>query len=136
MKIIAEYGSLGGKIAESNGLIELKTNDLEGYTANKAQINEYLKRKGSCIENPDIARFIFINKNVQYPVVKELKNKLRYLKGRKNKAKRYFYKTYQKKPNRFFAYGESDEEYKKIEEFLKNKKVQFVEGIRLLDGLK
>jgi len=136
IKIIADYGSLGGRIAEPNGLIEIERNDLEDYTVNKAQVREYLRGRGSCTDNPNVARFIFINKNVKYPVVKELKDELSFLKGQTNKAKRYFYKTYQKKPFRFFAYGENHEEYEKIKYFLKLKKTQFVEGIELLEGLR
>lgn len=139
IKIISNYGAIGGKIAEAEyGLIELISNDLKSYTVDKAQINEYLKRKGSNIEKPNISRFIFIKDNLEYPLVKEIKNTLNYLKGQKNKAKRYFYKTYQKKPNRFFTYGESVEEYEKIKEFFEKnkKKVQFTEGKELLEELK
>lgn len=135
--IIEEYGAIGGKIAESsNGLIKISKNNLDKYIIDKSQINDYLKRKGSNAQNPNISRFIFINSNLNYSLVKEIKNKFNYLKGQPNKAKRYFYKTYQKKPNRFFVYSESDKEYKEIEKFLKNKKAQFIEGIRLLEGLK
>ncbi|MGQ9720271.1 MAG: type III-B CRISPR module RAMP protein Cmr1 [Candidatus Jordarchaeum sp.] len=136
IKIIAEYGSLGGKIAKSEGLIKIEKNGLERYTANKIQIDKYLKRKGSNTDNPNIMKFIFINKNLKYYVIKELKNSLSFLKGQPGNAKRYFYKTFQNKPYRFFAYAKDEKEYAQIKEFLEKRKVQFVEGGKLLEELK
>jgi len=135
LQIIADYGALGGKLAEPKyGLIKIEENGLERYTlANyKEELNKYFKRNGSNVENPNIKRFVFIHQHLNYRIVKDLKNTLSFLKGSLGKGKRYFYKTLNRKPDRLFMYAENDSEYEQIVEFLKNKKVQFKEGKEVL----
>ena len=79
-----------------------------------------MKIGGNNTDRPNIARFIFINKNLKYKVVKDLKNNLPFLEGQSGKVKRYFYKTYNGEPYRLFTYGESDEGYKQIVDFFGN----------------
>lgn len=134
--IISQHGALGGKIAESKyGLIEIGQNDLNKFSLNKTQIDDYLKKKGDKIDTPNLLKFIFINKNLSDDRYKELKDNLPFLKGQSGKGKRYFYKIKDNKPFRLFAYAENDEEYRKIINFLQGK-VEFVEGSKLLEELK
>ncbi len=136
LQIIADFGAIGGKIAESKyGLVKIEHNDLKDFSLDKIELEGYLKKEGSNIENPNIRRFIFINHNLKYEIVKDLKKNLPFIKGKPGKGKRYFYKTFNRKPYRFFAYAENDGEYRQIIEFLRSKSVQFVEGKRFLEGL-
>ena len=96
----------------------------------------YFRKKWSNADNPNIKRFIFITSNLTYRVVKEMKNTLTFLKGRKGKGKRYFYKKLNGSPNRLFVYAVNSEEYNQIVNFLKDKSVQFVEGKDILERLK
>ena len=133
IKIIANDGAIGGKITVRNyGLIEIKNNDLEKFSIEKKALKGYIKKKGSNINNPNLEKFVFIISNLTYETVKEMKKTLIFLKGRKGKGKRYFYKTLNGNPNRLFVYGENDEEYGQIVNFLKDKSVQFVEGKDIL----
>jgi len=140
IEIIGTYGAIGGKIAESkHGLIRIVQNDLNRFSSDRIQIKNYLKTKGDNIDNPNISRFVFINKDLEYAMVKKLKDKLLFLKGQKGKGKRYFYKTYNNKAYSFFAYAENkdEHEYEQMIEFLKsNKSPQFVEGKQIIEGLK
>ena len=137
IQIIANYGAIGGKIAESQyGLVEINQNELKQFSLNKSDIKWYFKNKGSKTDNPNIKRFVFINHDLGYGTVKDLKNSLPFLKGKKQIGKKYFYKMFNKKPHRLFVYAENKKEYGKIVIFLKNEKVQFVEGKDILEGLK
>ena len=137
LKIIASWGAIGGKIAEFKyGLIKIVQNDLERFSLDKAQLKKYLKKQGTSVENPNITRFVFINKDLNYETTKKTKDELHFLKGQLCKAKRYFYKTFNGKPYRFFAYAENDGEYNRIIEFLSKSGVQFVKGKEILGELK
>jgi len=137
LKIIANWGAIGGKIAEFKyGLIKMVQNDLERFSLDKTQLKKYLKKQGSSVKNPNIARFVFINKDLNYETAKKTKDELHFLKGQRGKAKRYFYKTLNGKPYRFFAYAENDDEYKRMIEFLDKNEVQFVKGKEILGELK
>jgi len=122
INIIAEYGAIGGKIAESNyGLIDIAKNDLDNLGIDKSALGQYLRKKGSNVDNPNLQRFIFVKNNLKLKLIKEMKDELSFLKGKKGKGKRYFYKTYNYRPNRLFVYAENDDEYKQIVDFLKIK---------------
>jgi len=122
INIIAEYGAIGGKIAESNyGLIDIAKNDLDNLGIDKSALGQYLRKKGSNVDNPNLQRFIFVKNNLKLKLIKEMKDELLFLKGKKGKGKRYFYKTYNYRPNRLFVYAENDDEYKQIVDFLKIK---------------
>ncbi len=137
LKIIADYGAMGGKISEDKyGLIKIEHNDLEGFTLERTQIEDYLKKRRDTAENPNIVRFVFINYNLKYETVKKLKDKLPFLKGQKGEGKRYFYKTLNGSPYRLFAYGKNNKEYNEIITFLNENSVQFVEDKEILEGLK
>jgi len=137
LQIITEYGALGGRMVESNyGLIYIVENDLGGFLIDKTILREYLRKKGGNTDNPNIKRFAFITSNLTYGVIKEMKNTLTFLKGRKGKGKRYIYKIFNGRPKRVFVYAENDKEYSQIVNFLKDKSVQFVEGKKILEGLK
>lgn len=138
LQIIADYGAIGGKIAESGyGLIEIVQNDLNKFSFDKIELDHYFKKQGSNVKDPNIERFVFIKDNLNDKTVKNAKNKLTFLKGHKGKAKRYFYKVLNNQPYRFFAYAENNDEYKRIVEFLRNNKsVKFMEGKEILEGLK
>lgn len=136
INIISQYGAIGGKIAESGyGIIRIEKNDLNKFTLKKEDLNSYLMKKGKLVDNLNLSRFIFINKNLNYATVKAMKSQLSFLKGYKDKGKRYFYKTLKEKPCRFFAYAKDGSEYKQIVAFLESKSVQFVEGKKLLEEL-
>jgi len=137
LQIITKYGALGGKMAESNyGLISVIQNDLDNFLVDKSILRGYFRKKGSSVDNPNIKRFIFITSNLTYEMVKEMKKALPFLKGKKGRGKRYFYKILNGNPNRLFVYAINSEEYNQIVNFLKDKSVQFVEGIEILEGLK
>ncbi len=138
IRIISDYGAIGGKLAEAEcGIIWIEQNDLDKFIPKKEELNNYLKKKAESADNPNLSRFIFVHiKNPNDKTIIEMKNDLPFLKGAKDKGKRYFYKTINRKPNRFFAYAENDEEYSQIKEFLKRKSVQFTEGSKLLEELK
>ena len=137
LEIITRYGALGGRMAKSKyGLINIVQNDLNSFLIDKTSLREYLRKKGSNVDNPNIKRFIFITSNLTYEVVKEMKNALPFLKGRKGKGKRYFYKESNGNPNRLFVYAVNDEEYNRVVNFLKDKSTLFVEGKEILEGLK
>jgi len=122
INIIAKYGAIGGKIAESNyGLIDIAKNDLDNLGIDKSALGQYLRKKGSNVDNPNLQRFIFVKNNLKLKLIKEMKDELSFLKGKKGKGKRYFYKTYNYRPNRLFVYAENDDEYKQIVDFLKIK---------------
>lgn len=136
IKIISNYGALGGRLAESKyGIIKIEEySGLDKLTLKKEEIDNYLKKKGSSTSNPNLSRFIFINKNLNFELVKELKKDLAFLKGNKGKGKRYFYKI--STVNRLFIYAENDEEYKQFKDFLDTKKIEYIECSKLLEGLK
>jgi len=137
LKIIASWGAIGGKIAEFKyGLIKIVQNDLERFSLGKAQLKKYLKKQGTSVENPNITRFVFINKDLNYETTKKTKDELHFLKGQLCKAKRYFYKTFNGKPYRFFAYAENDNEYNRMIGFLSKSGVQFVKGKEIIGELK
>jgi CRISPR-associated protein Cmr1 len=139
LEIISKYGALGGKIAEeSYGLINIMENDISNYSINKGELKSYFKKSGKGVDYPNIGRFVFSNEHLKSSIIKELKNKLSFLKGKRtpSKAKRYFYKKCDAKPFRFFAYAENKEEYAEIKQFFENKKVSFIEGGKLLEGFK
>ena len=137
LQIIAKYGAFGGRMAESKyGLINIVQNDLNSFLIDQTILRGYFRKKGSNVDNPNIKRFIFITSNLTYEMVKEMKNTLTFLKGRKGKGKRYFYKESDGNPNRLFVYAVNDEEYNQIVNFLKDKSVLFVEGKEILEGLK
>jgi CRISPR-associated protein Cmr1 len=137
LNIIADYGAIGGRIAEYRyGLIEIESNDLNNFTLNKREIENYLKRKGNRFDKPNISMFVFINNDLKYEIVENMKNNLLFLKGTHEKAKKYFYKICNDKPYCFFAYAENDSEYKQILQLLNNTNVLFVKGTDLLEGLK
>jgi len=137
LEIITRYGALGGRMAKSKyGLINIVQNDLNSFLIDKTSLREYLRKKGSNVDNPNIKRFIFITSNLTYEVVKKMKNALPFLKGRKGKGKRYFYKESNGNPNRLFVYAVNDEEYNRVVNFLKDKSTLFVEGKEILEGLK
>jgi len=137
LEIITRYGALGGRMAKSKyGLINIVQNDLNSFLIDKTSLREYLRKKGSNVDNPNIKRFIFITSNLTYEMVKEMKNTLTFLKGRKGKGKRYFYKESNGNPNRLFVYAVNDEEYNRVVNFLKDKSTLFVEGKEILEGLK
>ena len=122
INIIAKYVAIGGKIAESNyGLIDIAKNDLDNLGIDKSALGQYLRKKGSNVDNPNLQRFIFVKNNLKLKLIKEMKDELSFLKGKKGKGKRYFYKTYNYRPNRLFVYAENDDEYKQIVDFLKIK---------------
>jgi len=135
-KIISEYGALGGRIAkEQTGLIELVESDLERFSLSKKEIENYIKKKGCNYENPNLERFFFVTKNSKLNI-KEFKNKLSFLKGNKEKGKRYFYKKYQGKLYHFFVYTENKEEYDKVYNyFIKKEDLQVIEGKRILETI-
>jgi len=136
LQIIAKYGAFGGKMVESKyGLINIVQNDLNSFLIDQTILKGYFRKKGSNVDNPNIKRFIFITSNLTYEMVKEMKNILTFLKGRK-KGKRYFYKESDGNPNRLFVYVINDEEYNQIVNFLKDKSTLFVEGKEILEGLK
>ena len=135
LQIIANYGALGGKLADSKyGLIKIEKNDSGKFHLNKRELKDYLKESGDNIKNPNLRRFIFINQNLKYQLVKDFKNNLPFIKGRKGKGKRYFYKTLDGKPYRLFVYAENDGEYNQIIEFLEKNSAQFVSGKEILEG--
>lgn len=137
IKIISDYGAIGAKIADSNyGVIQIKQNHLAPFELKKEELSKYLKKKNNGVNNPNLSRFIFTNQNLDYDMIKQIKKEIPSLKGSRNKGKRYFYKTYQNGLNRFFAYGENYEEYKKLKNLLTNKTINFVEGTKLLEELK
>lgn len=138
LRLIADYGAIGGKLAVAEyGVIEIKQNDLDKFNLKKEELDKYLRKDAKSADNPNLSRFIFINKYLNNDeLVMEMKKSLLFLKGVKGKGKRYFYKTMNGGPNRLFVYAENDEEYCKIKKFLKDKSVQFIEGSKLLEGLK
>lgn len=137
IRIISEYGAIGAKIADPNhGLIKIEKNDLDKFTLKNEELDNYIKKKGNGVNNPNLQRFVFIKEDLKYKTVKKIKDELSFLKGNKDKGKRYFYKNYEKKPHRYFAYAEDDNEYKEMIKFLKEESVKFIEGKRILEGLK
>lgn len=140
IRIISEYGAIGAKIADPNygliEMIEIEKDDLAKFTLKKEELNNCLRKKGNGVNNPNLERFVFIKEDLKYETVKKIKDELSFLKGNKAKGKRYFYKTYKNKPHRYFAYAENDNEYKEMIKFLKEKSVKFIEGKRILEGLK
>jgi len=107
LRIIENYGAIGAKLAHKNyGIIEIKENDLDDFRLEKSMLQSYLKKQGSRTDNPNLKRFIFI-KNPDFRFVKKLKNDCSFLKGSKNKGKRYFHKN--SPGNRLFAYANKDE---------------------------
>jgi len=134
LNIIADYGAIGGKIAEGNyGLIEIISSDIEKYKVNKKILREYLKNKGSSVDIPDIKNFFFINKP-DYGKIKDLKEKCKFLKGKgPGKAKTYFCKTKDEKPYRYFAYAENPNEFQRIKEFLDEQNVKYLDGNAILE---
>ncbi|KXS44917.1 MAG: hypothetical protein AWU58_1114 [Methanohalophilus sp. T328-1] len=135
LNIIADYGAIGGKIAEGNhGLIEIKSSDLGSYTIDKEDLKAYLKKKGSSADNPNLSNFFFINKP-DYGNIEGLKDECSFLKGQGPKvAKRYFYNT-KNGPFRYFAYAKNPSEFQRIQWFLDNNSISFNEGNTIL-GLK
>jgi len=134
IEIIADYGALGGRLAESEyGLIRGEQNELKKFSLDKIGLKGYLKKQGSNTETPNIKKFVFINHNLKYEIVKDLKNSLPFIKGKPGKGKTYFYKTLNKKPYRFFTYAKNDNEYKQIVEFLRSRSTQFVEGKEIIN---
>lgn len=133
LNIIADYGAIGGKIAEGNrGLIEIHSSNIKDYKINKNSLNNYLKKKGKSVDNPNIKNFFFINKP-DYGKIKELKDECNFLKGQGPKvAKRYFYKTKNGKPYRYFAYAKDSSEFEKIKKFLDSKGIEYLEGNAVL----
>lgn len=131
--IISRYGALGGKIAVGNyGLIRIQSSDLGSYSINKKALGTYFNKKGSSTDNPNLSRFFFIDKPV-YGKIKDLKDKCNFLKGQGPKvAKRYFYKTKNGKPYRYFAYAKDSSEFQKIKGFLDSKKVEYLDGEAVL----
>lgn len=137
IEIIADYGAIGGKIAEpKQGIIQIEQNDLSKMTLKKEELNKYLKNKRNGVDNPTLSLFVFMNKNLKYKTIKNIKDNLSFLKGQKEKGKRYFYKTKDNKPFRFFAYAENNDEYSEIKKFLENESIKFIEGGKLLEDLK
>jgi CRISPR-associated protein Cmr1 len=136
IKIISDYGAIGGKIAEAEyGIIKIEQNGLDKFDLKKEELNNYLRKKVKGVDNPNLSRFIFI-KNQNNKTFIEIKNNLSFLKGAKNKGKKYFYKTINKKPNRLFVYAEKDDEFNCIKKFLNKKPILFIEGLKLLEELK
>ncbi|NLJ48586.1 MAG: type III-B CRISPR module RAMP protein Cmr1 [Candidatus Atribacteria bacterium] len=146
LTIISDFGAIGGKLSEANyGVIQIKENNLNRkhkYISKKEELDHYLnlKEQGRSADNPNLSRFIFINTNTDENLingmVKEIKRELSFLKGSKNKGKKYFYKKITKNNGRFFAYAENSDEYSKIVEFLSKKSIQYMEGVKILEGLK
>jgi len=136
LQIITEYGAICGRLAQHNcGLINFVQNDLDNFSIDKTILSGYFRKKGYHVDNPTIENFVFINSNLSYGMVKEMKNKLHFLKGSKKKGKRYFYKTLNGNPDRLFVYAINRDEYAKIVDFLNEKSVQFVEGKGILEEL-
>lgn len=133
LSIISDYGALGGKIAEGNyGLIRIESSDLGSYSIDKNDLDTYFKRKGSSTDNPNLSRFFFIDKP-DYGKIKDLKDRCDFLKGQGAEvAKRYFYKTKNRKPHRYFAYAKDSDEFKKIKAFLDSKGIKYFEGETVL----
>jgi len=129
LTIIANYGAIGGKIAEwQYGLIEIKSSELENYKLNKNDLENYFKKRGSSVDNPDISNFFFVNRP-DGGKTKDLKDECEFLKGQGPRvAKRYFYKTKNGKPYRYFAYAKDSSEFEKIKKFLNSRKIEYLEG--------
>lgn len=133
-KIIEEYGALGGKLAEKDyGLIKIEKNDLEKFQPKKKEIINYIKKRKRGVDDPNLKRFFFIKKGLNWQFVKELKRKCTFLKGRQNRGKRYFYKTLNSEPYRLFIYYTKDDEYPKLLSFLR--KHEFIKGSEVLEAL-
>ena len=128
LQIISKYGSLGAKMAESNGVVEINHNGLAKYNVSKDQVKKNLKNINNSYSNPNLKRFIF---DIKYKK-KELKDKFEFLKGDKGKGKKYFYKKYSDKC-RFFLYAENSDEYSQIVDFFNQENVNFVSGEEVLD---
>ncbi|MCW1309458.1 MAG: type III-B CRISPR module RAMP protein Cmr1 [Candidatus Nanoarchaeia archaeon] len=133
IQIIAKYGAIGGKLAEREyGIIQIEKNDLSKFSLKKDELQNYLKEDKKGYDNPNLLRFIFIDgKNLNSEIVGEIAS-LPFLKGTKNKGKKYFYKTIDNKANRLFAYTESDKEYIQLIELLRRKSIRYIEGKNLL----
>jgi CRISPR-associated protein Cmr1 len=133
IKIIEEFGALGGKIAESDyGLIKITNNDLKDFKINKKELENYLKKRRRNDEKlPAIDKFFFVKKGQQKLKVK-LKDEISSLKGSKKEAKRYFYKSKNGKFNRLFTYAINENEYTKIKNFFTENKINFIEGKNLM----
>jgi len=134
LNTISYYGAIGGKIAKSNfGLIRVQSSDIEKYKINKGSIDKYLKKKGSSVENPNLANFFFIDRP-DYGKIKGLKDECKFLKGQGAKvAKRYFYKIKSGEPyRRYFTYAKDSSEFKKIKEFLDSNGIEYLEGNAVL----
>ncbi len=129
IQIIANYGAIGGKLAEREyGVIQIEKNDLCKFALKKDELQNYLKSNKKGPNNPNLSRFVFIDgKNLNDKVVKEI-TELPFLKGARGKGKRYFYKTINSKPNRLFAYTEDDEKYNELIKLLSKKSIKYIEG--------
>ncbi|WP_457557364.1 type III-B CRISPR module RAMP protein Cmr1 [Candidatus Harpocratesius sp.] len=139
LKIISQYGALGGKIADSKyGLVELNNdiNDLTKYSLNIEELNLYFEKKNiKRFQNPNFSRFISIQ-NFNLEDLKELKNKFSFLKGNSNQAKRYFLKkTREDDLNRLFIFANNQNEYEKIIDYSKRHNWKLIEGEEILRNL-
>jgi len=138
LQIIEKYGSLGGKIAESNyGIIKITENEFRNYKIHYDKLESYLeKNKSNNKEFPAIDNFFFVMKSYAQ-LSKKLKDKIPSLKGKKGeRAKRYFSKSIDNTFNRFFTYAISDDEYIKIKHFFEKENIEFITGMSILEAKK
>lgn len=142
-RIITEYGSLGGKMADIKdgcGLVQLCCDECR---AGPIPLLRGSHRKARNDKKwPNLAYFFFVPK-AESRLHIDLKDSCRFLKGTKGISKRYFHKE-GGGSHRVFGYAIDDTEFEEISEFSnkqkmppsKDKKLDFVLGPDIIKEIK
>ena len=145
LKIISKHGIIGGKFADPEyGVIEIQknnneNNNIEKIICKKTDIDVYFKKQKEGIYSPNLSMFIFSDDNKIIKEIINMKKIFPYLRGEKNKGRKYCYKKFKdkgKKMSRFFLYTDCAEQYTEIKDHIDNLAIEYMEGMKLLEELR
>ncbi|HOQ38379.1 MAG TPA: type III-B CRISPR module RAMP protein Cmr1 [Acetivibrio sp.] len=140
IKIISEYGAIGGKFADPEyGVIKIQNNDLHKFICKKADIDMYFKKHNEDIYSPSLSMFIFSKDDKITKEIANIKESFTFLKGTKGKGRKFCCKRYiniDEKAKRFFLYTDNAEQYAEIKQYIDKSAIKYIEGKKLLEELR
>lgn len=139
IKIISEYGAIGGKFADAKyGVIKIQNNDLDKFICKKTGIRMYFKKQNGDVCSPSLSMFIFSKDDKMTEEIVNIEELFTFLKGTKGKGRKYRCKIYtneKEEAKRFFLYTDNAEQYSEIKHYIDSLPIEYKEGKALLRDL-
>lgn len=139
IKIISEYGAIGGKFTDPKyGVIKIQNNDLDKFICKKTDIGMYFKKQNGDVCSPSLSMFIFSKDDEMTKQIVNIKNSFTFLKGIKGKGRKYRCKrdiNIDEKAKRFFLYTDNAEQYAAVKQHIDDLAIEYIEGKDLLEEL-